>query len=66
MEKKYECNADYRGGVGSRMHQEIPKQFINVYDKPVIVYAMEAFQRHPMVDAIEVACLDGMIFSGPM
>lgn len=47
------------GGVGSRMHQEIPKQFINVYDKPVIVYTMEAFQRHPMVDAIEVVCLDG-------
>lgn len=47
------------GGVGSRMHQEIPKQFINVYDKPVIVYTMEAFQRHPMIDAIEVVCLDG-------
>lgn len=47
------------GGVGSRMHLEIPKQFINVYDKPVIVYTMEAFQRHPMVDAIEVVCLDG-------
>ena len=47
------------GGVGSRMHQEIPKQFINVYDKPVLVYTMEAFQRHPMIDAIEVVCLDG-------
>ena len=47
------------GGVGSRMHLEIPKQFINVYDKPVIVYTMEAFQRHPMIDAIEVVCLDG-------
>ena len=48
------------GGVGSRMHQEIPKQFINVYDKPVLVYTMEAFQRHPMIDAIEVVCLDGL------
>ena len=47
------------GGIGSRMHQEIPKQFINVYDKPVLVYTMEAFQRHPMIDAIEVVCLDG-------
>ena len=26
------------GGVGARMGQDIPKQFINVYDKPVIVY----------------------------
>ena len=32
------------GGVGSRMGQEIPKQFINVGEKPVIVYTLEAFQ----------------------
>ena len=47
------------GGSGNRMGQDIPKQFINVYDKPVIVYTLEGFQRHPMVDAIEVVCLDG-------
>lgn len=47
------------GGVGHRMGQEIPKQFINVGDKPVIVYTLEAFQRHPQVDAIEVVCLEG-------
>lgn len=47
------------GGVGSRMGQEIPKQFINVKDKPVIIYTLEAFQAHPQVDAIEVVCLDG-------
>lgn len=47
------------GGVGARMNQDIPKQFINVHDKPVIVYTMEAFQKHPEIDAIEVVCLDG-------
>ena len=47
------------GGVGARMNQDIPKQFINVYDKPVIVYTMEAFQKHPNINAIEVVCLDG-------
>ena len=47
------------GGIGARMHQDIPKQFINVYDKPVIVYTMEAFQNHPNIDAIEIVCLDG-------
>ena len=47
------------GGVGSRMGQEIPKQFINVGDKPVIAYTLEAFQEHPLVDAIEVVCLEG-------
>lgn len=47
------------GGTGQRMGQDIPKQFINVYDKPVIVYTMEAFQNHPNVDAIEIVCLEG-------
>ncbi len=47
------------GGSGSRMGQDIPKQFINVYDKPVLIYTLESFQRHPMVDTIEVVCLDG-------
>ncbi len=47
------------GGIGARMNQDIPKQFINVYDKPVIVYTMEAFQRHPEIDAIEIVCVDG-------
>ena len=47
------------GGIGSRMGQEIPKQFINVYDKPVIIYTLEAFQNHPLVDDIYVVCIDG-------
>lgn len=47
------------GGVGARMNQDIPKQFINVCDKPIIVYTMEAFQKHPSIDAIEVVCLEG-------
>lgn len=47
------------GGVGSRMGQEIPKQFIHIDDKPVIIYTLEAFQAHPQVDAIEVVCIDG-------
>ena len=47
------------GGSGSRMGQNIPKQFINVYDKPVLIYTLEGFQRHPMIDAIEVVCIEG-------
>lgn len=53
------CAIIIAGGVGSRMGQEIPKQFINVDDKPVIVYTLEAFQEHPLIDSIEVVCLDG-------
>lgn len=47
------------GGSGTRMGQQIPKQFLNVYDKPVIIYTLEGFQNHPQIDAIEVVCLDG-------
>jgi 2-C-methyl-D-erythritol 4-phosphate cytidylyltransferase len=47
------------GGSGQRMGQDIPKQFINVHDKPVLVYTLEGFQQHPQIDAIEVVCLDG-------
>ena len=41
------------------MGQDIPKQFINVYDKPILMYTLEGFQRHPMVDAVEVVCIEG-------
>lgn len=47
------------GGSGHRMGQDIPKQFINVYDKPVLLYTLDGFQRHPQIDAIEVVCIDG-------
>ena len=47
------------GGSGKRMNAKIPKQFINVYDKPVLIYTLEGFQRHPMIDAIEVVCIEG-------
>ena len=41
------------------MGQDIPKQFINVFDKPVLIYTLEGFQKHPQIDAIEVVCIDG-------
>lgn len=47
------------GGVGNRMGQSIPKQFINVYDKPILMYTLEGFEKHPLVDAIEVVCIEG-------
>ncbi len=47
------------GGRGMRMGQEIPKQFLTVNDKPVIAYTMEAFEKHPDIDAIAVVCVEG-------
>ena len=47
------------GGIGSRTHQDLPKQFITVDNKPIIIYTLEAFQQHPNIDEIYVACLEG-------
>lgn len=47
------------GGKGVRMNQDIPKQFLNINDKPVIVYTLQAFQQHPEIESIMVVCIDG-------
>ena len=47
------------GGKGVRTNQDIPKQFLNINDRPVIVYTLMAFQQHPDIDVIEVVCIDG-------
>ena len=45
-------------GIGSRMHLEIPKQFLCVNNKPIIFYTLETFQNHPSVDSIVLVTLD--------
>ena len=35
------------GGVGSRVGANVPKQFIEVNGKPVLVYTIEIYQKHP-------------------
>lgn len=47
------------GGSGARMHQNIPKQFLTVNERPVIVYTLEAFQNHADIDEIAVVCIEG-------
>lgn len=51
------CAIILAGGIGERMGTQIPKQFIKVNNKPIIVYAMENFEKHPLIDLIEVVCL---------
>lgn len=46
-------------GVGSRLGQDVPKQFLSINDKPLIVYTMEKFQQHKDIDYIAVVCLEG-------
>lgn len=47
------------GGAGNRMGQDIPKQFMHIDDRPLIIHTMMAFQKHPEIDAIAVVCLSG-------
>lgn len=47
------------GGAGNRMNQDIPKQFLTVNEKPVIVYTLEAFQKHEDITEIDVVCISG-------
>ena len=44
-------------GIGSRMGLDIPKQFLHVNNKPLIIYTLEAFQKHPGIDEIVVVTL---------
>lgn len=46
------------GGMGTRMNMDIPKQFLYIENKPLIVYTLEAFEKHPMIDKIVVVCLE--------
>ena len=48
-------------GSGTRMGQDIPKQFMHVDNKPIIIHTMEAFQKHPSVDAIIVVTIPSWI-----
>lgn len=47
------------GGSGSRMGQSIPKQFLTISNKPVLIYTLENFQHHPEIDKIIVVCIKG-------
>lgn len=47
------------GGVDKRFKMNIPKQFVNVNDRPLIVYTLESFQNHPEIDQIMITCVDG-------
>ena len=51
----------FAGGVGQRMGASIPKQFLNVYGKPIIIHTLEKFQYHEEIDKIYVACKEDLI-----
>lgn len=52
----------FAGGVGRRMHSsDKPKQFLEIYSKPIIIHTLEHFEYHPMIDGIVVACKEEWI-----
>lgn len=52
----------FAGGVGSRMHsKERPKQFLEIYNKPIIVHTIEYFQSCELIDSIVVVCVENWI-----
>ena len=52
----------FAGGVGSRMHsKDKPKQFLEIYNKPIIVHTIEYFQNNDDVDAVAVVCIESWI-----
>ena len=49
----------FAGGAGRRMHTKSrPKQFLEYQGKPIIIYTLELFDNHPMIDGIVVACVE--------
>lgn len=52
----------FAGGSGRRMHTKSrPKQFLEYQGKPIIIYTLELFDNHPMIDGIVVACVEEWI-----
>ena len=52
----------FAGGVGSRMKTKgTPKQFLEAYGKPILIYTLEKFDKNQNIDAIVIACVKDWI-----
>lgn len=51
----------FAGGSGARMGSGVPKQFLEVGGKPILVHTIELFEDHPEIDEIYVACREDYI-----
>ena len=52
----------FAGGIGMRMKSKgTPKQFLEVYGKPIIIYTLEKFEKNNNIDAIVIACVHSWI-----
>lgn len=44
------------GGLGTRMNQDVPKQFIPIKDRPIALYSFEIFMNMPEISELVVVC----------
>lgn len=51
----------FAGGSGARMGSGLPKQFLEVNGKPIIIHTLDLFEDHASIDAIYVACKEEYI-----
>lgn len=51
----------FAGGTGSRMGSDIPKQFLEVSNKPILIHTIEKFSNSSEVDAIVVVSKDDYV-----
>lgn len=52
----------FAGGTGQRMGvKDVPKQFLEVEGKPIIIYTLEHFEKHEEIDEIYVVCIESWI-----
>lgn len=51
----------FAGGVGQRFGSELPKQFVNIYGKEIIIHTLNIFQKHDEIDEIYVGCVEEWI-----
>ncbi|KXT68984.1 2-C-methyl-D-erythritol 4-phosphate cytidylyltransferase [Streptococcus gordonii] len=49
----------FAGGTGKRMNTKtLPKQFLELHGKPIIIHTIEHFESHPEIKDIVVVCVD--------
>ena len=51
----------FAGGTGTRMGAGIPKQFLDLDGKPILIYTLENFQNTDLIDKIYISCKEGYI-----
>ena len=49
------------GGIGQRMGANVPKQFLEINGKPIILYPLEIMENNKEIDAVEIVCVESFI-----